>query len=59
MNPINCTLLQDALLLLGQRLQVKKADPLQLVVCCGSALIAMDLISMYQQLGFEDAADDL
>jgi|GEM_PF-125272 len=45
MNPINGALLQDALLLLGQRLQVREADPLQLVVCGGSALIALDLIS--------------
>jgi len=38
-------LLQEALLLLGERLRSKEADPIRLVVCGGSALVALDLVS--------------
>lgn len=42
---LNSIVLQNALRLLGERLQKKQADPVRLVVCGGSALIALDLAS--------------
>ncbi len=42
---LNSTVLHNALWLLGERLQGKLADPVRLVVCGGSALIALDLAS--------------
>ena len=38
-------LLQEALQMLGERLRLKEAAPVRLVVCGGSALIALDLVS--------------
>ncbi len=45
MTHLNGQTLQEALRMLGERLQVKEADPVRLVVCGGSALIALDLVS--------------
>jgi len=42
---LNGKLLQEALRTLGERLRLRKADPVRLIVCGGSALIAMDLVS--------------
>ncbi|RKZ02008.1 hypothetical protein DRQ21_09490 [Candidatus Fermentibacteria bacterium] len=84
MTALNGKILDEALGILGERLQFKGADPVRLVVCGGSALIALNptseemeaaalwcmthdpsdgfrgiLISMFEELGYEDAAKRL
>ena len=45
MKALNGKVLDEALQLLGERLRLKRADPVRLVVCGGSALIALNLVS--------------
>ena len=45
MTALNGKILDEALGILGERLQFKGADPVRLVVCGGSALIALNLVT--------------